>query len=212
MRRPLYLGVLIALFAAATAACGDDTPPTQPTPTPTPVTETYTGTLSVNGAITFPNILVSQAGSANATISSLRPELTMRVAAGGTGNFVVGETVFVGESLETASGTAVVHGWNPSQRALFINSRVGTLTLGQALVGATSGASWVNEEVTSTVVGLALGTWSGTTCTIVLANDISGTGSLVSGVVQSAGTLCARVYDVGRILVPVDFTIEVTHF
>lgn len=214
MRRPSLLRILIALGAAATVACGSDSPtiPTQPDNNPTPVTETFTGTLTVNGAVTFAPISVSIAGSANATLTSLQPRFTMRVAAGGTGTFVPGETAYIGDSLGSATGSATVFGWNPTNRALLLNDQEGTLPLGEPIVGATSGATWVNEAVATTAIGLALGTWSGTTCTIVLANDITSVGALVSGVVQGAGTLCARVYDVGRLQGPAIFTIEVTHF
>lgn len=139
MRRSFVRGLLVATLAATAAACGDDpTVPTQPTP-PTPITSTFSGTLTVNGAITFAPIVVTQQGSANATIKALAPDA-------------------------------------------------------------------------SSIVGIALGTWSGVTCTIVLANDVASVGGVVSGVVQGAGQLCARVYDVGRIAAPVEFTIEVTHF
>lgn len=212
MRRSSVPRILIALGAAATMACGSDpiTIPTQPTPNA--VTETFTGTLTVNGAVTFAPISVSMAGSTNATLTSLEPNLTMGVAQGGTGNFVVGETAYIGESLETATGTVTVFGWTPATRALLLNNLQGTLPLGEPIIGATSGARWTNEEVTTTVIGLALGTWSGTTCTVVLANDITPRGGVVTGVVQGAGTLCARVYDVGRLEGTAVFTIEVTHF
>ncbi|MCC7044781.1 MAG: hypothetical protein IT183_13030 [Acidobacteria bacterium] len=212
MRRP-STRVLIALIAAATVACGSDTPTTPtPTPTPTPVTETFTGTLTVNGAVTFAPINISQAGSANATLKALEPRLVMRVEAGGTGNFVVGETAYMGESLDTATSTTTVYAWNPATRSLFLNNLTGVLPVGTQIVGATSGARWTNADVTTTAIGLALGTWSGTTCTIVLANDITGVDGTVTGVVQGAGTLCARVYDVGRLETPAVFTISVSHF
>jgi hypothetical protein len=141
MRRSLLQGILvITVAAAAAAACGDEGGPGPTTPTPaTPVTETHTNTLTINGAITFAPINVTQAGSANATLKTLSPDATA-------------------------------------------------------------------------IVGIALGTWSGTTCSIVLANDIASQGSVVSGVVQDAGVLCARVYDVGKLTAPTTFTLDVTHF
>jgi hypothetical protein len=212
MRRP-STRVLIALIAAATVACGSDTPTTPtPTPTPTPVTETFTGTLTVNGAVTFAPINISQAGSANATLKALEPRLVMRLEAGGSGNFVVGETAYMGDSLDAATSTTTVYAWNPATRSLFLNNLVGVLPVGTQIVGATSGARWTNADVTTTAIGLALGTWSGTTCTVVLANDITGIDGAVTGVVQGSGTLCARVYDVGRLETPAVFTIQVSHF
>lgn len=211
MRRPLLHGILFATLAAAAACGSDDPPPTQPTPPPVATTETYTGVLTVNGAITFAPITIGMAGSANVTIKGLLPQLTLRTGAG-SGTYVVGETVYIGDTLDAAVGTATVHGWDPALGALLLNNLVGILPLNAAVIGVTSGASWLNQDVNSTLVGMALGTWSGSTCTVELVSDIAGLGSVLSGVVQGPGALCARVYDVGRILSPVEFTIEVVHF
>lgn len=214
MRRPLLQGVLFVTLAAAAAACGDDpSGPVDPTPTPTPVSETFSGTLTVNGAVTFP-IAVSQAGSANATMKALTPVRTIRMAAGGSGDYIVGETVFQGTSLADATVTGVVHGWDPATATLTLAtvSSPGTIAADAAIVGATTGVSRIAATITTTIVGMALGTWSGTTCSIVLANDVSSVGSTVAGTVQGAGTLCARVYDVGQLAAPTAFTIEVSHF
>jgi hypothetical protein len=210
MRRSLIRGALVAVLAAA-AACGDDPQPIDPSPSPNPITETYTGTVTVNGAVTWGNIIVTSAGSANAVLRAVRPQLTMRVS-DGSGNYVAGETVYIGNSLDDRTGIAVVHGWDPATGTLFLNDRDGTLPTGEFITGATSGARWVNREVGNTVLGLALGTWSGTTCSIVLANDIAGEGAQVTGVVRDAGTLCVRVYDVGRLRGPAEVTVEVSHF
>lgn len=210
MRRPIIRGLLLAVLAAS-AACGDDPQPIAPTPPPTPTTETYTGTVTINGAITWGNITVRNAGSANAILRAVRPQITMRVN-DGSGNYLVGETVYIGNGPDDATGTAVVHGWNPDTGALFLNGRSGTLPTGQPIVGAGSGARWINREAGNTLLGIALGTWAGATCQIVLANDIAGEGSTVTGVVQDAGTLCVRAYDVGLLRGPADVTIEVEHF
>ena len=140
MRRSLLRGVFFLALAATTAAACDSEQPGGPTapPTPIPVTETFTGTLTVNGAVTFP-FTVSQAGSANASVTALSPD-------------------------------------------------------------------------SAAILGIGLGTWSGTTCSIVLANDIASVGSVVTGAVQSSGSLCARVYDVGQLTAPTTFTINVSHF
>jgi hypothetical protein len=60
-------------------------------------------------------------------------------------------------------------------------------------------------------VGLSLGTWNGTACTIVIANDTATKGSAVSGTINSSGSFCARVYDVGNVVNPVTYTVTVTH-
>jgi hypothetical protein len=62
--------VLVA--AALAAGCGDDQFTNPDTPTPTQVTETYTGTVTVNSAITQP-FVVQTAGTVIATLTALDP-------------------------------------------------------------------------------------------------------------------------------------------
>ena len=63
------------------------------------------------------------------------------------------------------------------------------------------------------VVSFALGTWTGTGCSIVLANDAATGGAILTGTMTGIGTLCARVGDVGNIPSGpgVAYTIEVVH-
>ena len=63
------------------------------------------------------------------------------------------------------------------------------------------------------VVSFALGTWTGTGCNIVLANDAATGGAILTGTMTGIGTLCARVGDVGNIPSGpgVAYTIEVVH-
>ncbi|MEQ1912350.1 MAG: hypothetical protein ABMA15_26245 [Vicinamibacterales bacterium] len=63
----------------------------------------------------------------------------------------------------------------------------------------------------TTVVGLSLGTWTGTSCTVVLSNDQAVQGTTVTGSVTGLGTLCARVYDVGKVASPIDYQVTVVH-
>lgn len=63
----------------------------------------------------------------------------------------------------------------------------------------------------STVVGLSLGTWNGTSCAVVLANDLAAQGTTITGSVTGIGTLCARVYDVGKVVDPLDYQVTVVH-
>ena len=60
-------------------------------------------------------------------------------------------------------------------------------------------------------VGLSLGTWNGTACEIVLANDKTTEGNTVTAVVSGAGRLCVRVYDVGSVVEPLTYEVQVTH-
>src|SRR5688572_9612606 len=63
----------VALLAVTGVACGSDDPVTTPTPTPTAITETFEGTLTVNGAATYPFVVV-QAGLASAVLTTILPD------------------------------------------------------------------------------------------------------------------------------------------
>jgi hypothetical protein len=60
-------------------------------------------------------------------------------------------------------------------------------------------------------IGLSLGTWTGSACQVVIANDNAAQTAAISGTVTSAASLCVRVYDVGKVTSPVDFTVTVGH-
>ena len=61
------------------------------------------------------------------------------------------------------------------------------------------------------VLGLAIGTWNGTSCQVVLANDKATQGITVTGKVSGVGGLCVRVYDVGLLTAVVNFTVVAVH-
>jgi hypothetical protein len=70
MPRSLFVPVVL-LTAALVGACGNDSTPTGPTTTPVAITEPpFTGTLTVNGAATFP-FAVNQTGTITATLTAL---------------------------------------------------------------------------------------------------------------------------------------------
>ena len=61
-------------------------------------------------------------------------------------------------------------------------------------------------------IGLSLGTWTGTACQIVIANDAAAQNAVVTGTVTSAASLCARIYDpAAKVNSSVDFTVTVAH-
>jgi len=61
-------------------------------------------------------------------------------------------------------------------------------------------------------VGLSLGTWNGTSCTVAsINNDNAGQGVVIVGQATSSGSLCTRVYDVGKIADPIAYKITVVH-
>ena len=131
-RFPLAALVAAVLFSSACS----NTPTTPTTPTTTTVTDTFSGTLSRNGASSYA-FSVSAAGFVYATLTTVADS--------------------------------------------------------------------------TTVVGLSLGTWTGTSCTVVLSNDQAVQGTTVTGSVTGIGTLCARVYDVGKVASPLDYQITVVH-
>jgi len=61
------------------------------------------------------------------------------------------------------------------------------------------------------VVGLALGTWSGNACQIVLSKDSATQASFIVGQASQASTFCVRIYDVGNVKDPITWEIQVNH-
>ena len=61
-------------------------------------------------------------------------------------------------------------------------------------------------------VGIALGTWNGANCFVVLPKDDAIKGNALIGQVSGTGTLCARVYDpASRLTQPLTYTVTVVH-
>jgi hypothetical protein len=60
-------------------------------------------------------------------------------------------------------------------------------------------------------IGLALGTWNGVTCQMILTNDDAGQNVTVTGSVAAAAALCVRIYDVGQLTQTNAFEITVIH-
>jgi hypothetical protein len=97
----------------------------------------------------------------------------------------------------------------------------GTLTVnGGSTHNVFTGATGtVNATITSlgeaapSKVGLSLGTLgSSGVCTVVLHNDNAVVSSALTGTVSTLqGSLCLRIYDVGALTGPVDYTVTVTH-
>ncbi len=62
------------------------------------------------------------------------------------------------------------------------------------------------------LVGLSMGTWSGTQCQVVLTNDKAAVNSFIVGTTSASGNLCVRIYDTGGVVDPTTYEIQVTHF
>jgi hypothetical protein len=61
------------------------------------------------------------------------------------------------------------------------------------------------------IVGLSLGTWNGNACQIILAKDEATQSSTITGTASSAGGLCVRIYDVGKLTGAATYEVQVTH-
>ncbi len=82
-----------------------------------------------------------------------------------------------------------------------------------------SAAGYVYATLTSVAdsavpMGLSLGIWNTTAaaCSVVLANDAALQGTTVTGSATNIGQLCVRVYDVGRLVDPLDYQLTVVHY
>ena len=61
------------------------------------------------------------------------------------------------------------------------------------------------------LVGMSLGTWNGSACQAVIANDRAVVSASIIGRATSTGTLCLRIYDIGTVTDPQDYEVEVVH-
>ena len=100
---------------------------------------------------------------------------------------------------ETNSDTLTVNG---AKTQPFTVTRAGTVT---ATVVAL-------DPDTTVAFGLSLGTWNGAACAIIIANDAAVLNTTVTGTAQAAGSFCARIYDVGKLTAPANYTLQITHF
>jgi hypothetical protein len=137
--RAFILRALALAVAIGAAGCEGEINNFPTTPDPVTVTETFTGTLTVNGAQTH-NVFTGATGLVSATITSL------------------GETA-------------------PAK------------------------------------VGFSMGTLSSVgTCTVIVHNDNAVVTTALTGTVANLnGTLCVRIFDVGVMSAPVDYTFTVSH-
>ena len=102
-------------------------------------------------------------------------------------------------TTETFTGTLTVNGGQTHQ---FFTAATGAVTATLTSLGEAPPAS----------VGFSMGTMAGATCTIVLANDQAVVTSVLTGTVSTLqGALCIRMYDVGKLTGPVDYTFTVSH-
>jgi hypothetical protein len=101
-------------------------------------------------------------------------------------------------TTETFSGDLKVNG---AATHVFLVTSAGTVTVQLTTIDPSS----------SPVFGVSLGTWNGTACQTVIANDAAALNAIVTGNVTAATSLCARVYDAGKLTDPLTYTITVIH-
>jgi hypothetical protein len=100
---------------------------------------------------------------------------------------------------ETFSGAVTVNG---AFTHPFTVTRAGSVT---AQITALS----PDDTVT---LGLALGTWSGIACQVIIANDTAKLSAAVLGTATAPGSLCVRVYDVGGLTTATNYDVKVEHY
>jgi hypothetical protein len=63
----------------------------------------------------------------------------------------------------------------------------------------------------TTVLGMALGTWNGISCQLIIAADKAALNTSVTGSVTTIGNLCVRLYDVGSLTGATSYEVQVVH-
>jgi hypothetical protein len=119
-------------------------------------------------------------------------------ACGGDDDATPTEPTTLPPVTETFSGTLTVNGG--------VTHPFNSLISGP--VTATLTALSPDSTVT---IGLSLGTWNGVACQVVIADDLAIQGRVVTGRATSGGSLCVRVYDVGKLVEPTSYEIQVAH-
>jgi hypothetical protein len=60
-------------------------------------------------------------------------------------------------------------------------------------------------------MGFALGTWNGSSCSLVIAKTDAVESTVIIGAVSALGNLCVYIHDVGNLTAPTEYEIEVLH-
>jgi hypothetical protein len=115
------------LFVALTSWACDNGPSTAPTPTPgNPVTETFSGTLTLNGAVTYP-FTVAGAGAVTATVTSVDPSGSVIGMQMGTWDTVTC-TAVVSNSLASTASVLTANTSSSANLCLRVHDPNGVLT------------------------------------------------------------------------------------
>jgi hypothetical protein len=60
-------------------------------------------------------------------------------------------------------------------------------------------------------MGFALGTWNGSSCQLVITKTDAVESTVITGAVSALGSLCVYIHDVGNLVQPAEYEIEVEH-
>jgi hypothetical protein len=136
-------------------------------------------------------------------LSSSTMVFVLMLAAGGAAacennNTVVPTTPAAPTTTDTFNGTVTVNG---AVTHVFSSTQRGTV----------SATLTTMDPDASQTVGVSLGTWNGSSCQIILANDQATVGAGVLGTVSGVGNLCLRIYDVGKLNRPENYSVQVSH-
>jgi len=109
---------------------------------------------------------------------------------------------------------------NPSTPTAVTETFAGTVTVNGAFAHnfAVDTAGSVTAQITAlgpdatVTVGFALGTWNGSACQLIIANDAAKVSTVILGTATAPGTLCVRVSDVGQLSAPADYEVRVDHY
>jgi hypothetical protein len=86
-----------------------------------------------------------------------------------------------------------------------------THSFGTQASGTVTGTLTLLAADEGTKIGLALGTFNGSTCQLVITKDDAIQGTVVTGAVSALGSLCVRIYDTGNLTQNADYEIQVAH-
>jgi hypothetical protein len=87
-----------------------------------------------------------------------------------------------------------------------------TFTFAAAGSGSVTAMLKTVSPDSTVLLGLALGTWNGTSCQVVIANDAAAANVTITGAASAAGNLCVRAYDIGKLTQTENIEVTVTHF
>jgi hypothetical protein len=100
---------------------------------------------------------------------------------------------------EAFSGTVTVNG---AFSHSFVAERAGQVT-------AQLTALAPDDTVT---IGVALGTWNGSACQLIITNDAAKLASVTIGTATGPGSLCVRLSDVGQLTAATTYEVRVDHY